>query len=609
MSIRNIAIIAHVDHGKTTLVDGLLKQSKTFEEHESYMNQDLILDSNDQERERGITIFAKNAAISYKGVKINIIDTPGHADFAGEVERTLNMADGALLLVDAQEGPMPQTKYVLKKALKLGLKVIVVINKIDKKNADLKRTIEKINDLFLDLASNDDQLDFPVIYSIGRKAKAWNEFPNNLDAPADLTPIFEKILDYIPEPNVDKTGPFQLQVTSLSWDSHMGKHVIGRINRGVAKVGMKAILLQEDNKQEECIIGKIFLNEGLGKVEVKEANAGDITVITGIKNASIGDTLCALGLLERLPALDLEEPTLNVSIGANTSPMKGQEGEFVNSRQILARIEKEVQTNIAMRYEVAQNGKFIVSGRGELHISVFLETLRREGYEIEVGQPKVISKIIDGIEMEPVEELTVDVSAEYVGAVKSELGQRRAVQVSEENLSSETTRMVFEITTKELIGLRSVLSTQSKGTSVVNSVFLRYQKATSAISNNLRKGALVSASVGKAATYGLRVAQDNGITFIGPGDVVYAGMVVGLNSRNKDLDINVCKGKTLSNVRSQGETAIVLSPPQQMSLEKCLSFLEEDELLEITPHSLRLRKTILDSTKRYRHQNSVSQAA
>ncbi len=599
MNIRNIAIIAHVDHGKTTLVDGLLKQSKTFQAHESYMTQNLILDSNDQERERGITILAKNAAISYEDVKINIIDTPGHVDFAGEVERTLNMADGALLLVDAQEGPMPQTKFVLRKALGLGLKTIVVINKIDKKNANVKRTLNKVYDLFLDLVSNESQLDFPVIYAVGRKAKAWDEMPEDFSIPGDLTPIFNKILSYIPEPGRDPNGPFQVQVTTLDWDSHKGKYAIGRINRGVAKQGMQVLLLKSDDTQEECKIDKIYVNHGLGRVEVTEGLAGDIVAITGIKNASIGDTLAAADTPECLPALDMEEPTLSVSIGANTSPFKGQDGEFVNSRQIKARIEKEIQTNIAMKFETDPNGKYIVSGRGELHISVFLETLRREGYEVEVGKPHVITKVIDGVEMEPVEEVTVDISQEYAGAVKSELGQRRGVQISQEELGDGGIRLVFEVTTRNMIGLSSNLSTLTKGTTVVNAIFLRYQ-TISPEGEKQRKGALVSSDTGKAATYGLRVAQDNGVTFIGPGEVVYPGMIAGVNSRNKDLIINVCKGKTLSNVRSQGETAIVLAPPQQMSLEKCLSFLEADELLEITPKSLRLRKAILDPTKRYR---------
>jgi GTP-binding protein len=606
MNIRNIAIIAHVDHGKTTLVDGLLKQSKTFQAHESYMTQDLILDSNDQERERGITILAKNASVEYKGVKINIIDTPGHADFAGEVERTLNMADGALLLVDAKEGPMPQTKFVLKKAFDFGLKMIVVINKIDKKDADIEGTLSKVSDLFLDLATADHQLDFSVIYASGREGKAWEEIPEDMTAPADLTPVFEKIVNYIPAPTRDATGPFQLQVTTLDWDAHKGKYAVGRINRGKVSPGMKVTLLKPEDIQEECLIDTVYMNQGLEKVEVSEGCAGDIVAITGIKNADIGDTLTDVASPERLPELKLEKPTLSIYIGANTSPLKGKEGEFVNSRQILRRIEKEIQTNIAMEFSTDAAGNYILSGRGELHLSVFLETLRREGYEIEVGQPQVITKAVDGVEMEPVEEVTIDVGLEYAGTVKSVIGGRRGILLSQEDIGSGTARLVFEISTRSMIGLSGILSTQTKGTAVVNSIFLRYQKANAGF-EQARKGALVASAAGKAAKYGLRVAQSNGITLVSPGTEVYEGMIVGLNSRNKDLEINVCKGKALTSVRDSAEETIVIASHHIMSLEQCLSFLEEDELLEITPQNLRLRKKILDSTHRYREARRNSQ--
>ncbi|MCA9302213.1 translational GTPase TypA [Candidatus Nomurabacteria bacterium] len=599
MNLRNIAIIAHVDHGKTTLVDGLLKQSKTFQEHESYMTQDLIMDTNEQERERGITILAKNTSVKYKGVKINIIDTPGHADFAGEVERTLNMADGALLLVDAQEGPMPQTKFVLKKALGLGLKTIVVVNKIDKRDADIDHTVGRVYDLFLDLATDESQLEFPIIYAIGREAKAWTKIPDDPSLPADLSPVFDAILSFIPEPNLDPTGPFQIQVTTLAWDTHKGKYALGRINRGKVVAGQKVLLLKHDGSQEDCVVDKVYMTEGLKRVDIEEGKAGDIVAISGIKNADIGDTLADPSSPERLPDLDLEEPTLSVSIGANTSPFKGREGDFVNSRQILARIEKEIQTNIAMKFNIDSSGQYVVSGRGELHISVFLETLRREGYELEVGQPRVITKVVDGVVMEPIEEVTIDVANDYDGAVKSELGRRRGIQVFQEDLGSNTARMIFELPTKSIIGLVGVLSTQTKGTAVVNTIFLRYQKMSAGM-DKLRKGVLISSDTGSTTVYGLRVAQDNGITFVGPGTDVYTGMIVGLNSRDKDLEINVCKGKALSNVRSLGEEAITIAPPQNMSLEQSLSFLEEDELLEITPKSLRLRKKILDTTQRVR---------
>ena len=599
MNIRNIAIIAHVDHGKTTLVDGLLKQSKTFKEHEAVMNESLIMDSNDQERERGITILAKNTAVNYKDIKINIIDTPGHADFGGEVERTLNMADGALLLVDAQEGPMPQTKFVLRKALHLGLKLIVVVNKIDKRDANIDRTIGKISDLFLDLAEHEDQLEFPIIYAVGRDEKAWNEMPEDINEDADLTPIFEKIIEYIPAPKVEQEGPFQMQVTTLAWDNHKGKYAIGRVQRGKVTEGMKIVDLKINDVQEDAQVTKVYVNKGLERVEVTEGVAGDIVALTGIKNADIGDTLADVSTPERLPELELEEPTLSVSIGANTSPFKGQEGEFVNSRQILERIQKEIQTNIAMKFEINENGDYILSGRGELHISVFLETLRREGFELEVGQPQVITKVIDGQTMEPVEEVTIDVPMEYEGAVKSEVGKRRGIQVYQEDLGGSLTRLIFEISTRGIIGLSSVLNTQTKGTAIINSVFSRYQPLSGGV-EKLRKGALIASEQGKASLYGLKNAQTNGVTFVDKAEMVYGGMIVGLNSRDRDLEINVCKSKTLTNVRSNAEEAILLTPATKMSLEQCLSFLEDDELLEVTPTNLRLRKKLLDSTKRYR---------
>ncbi len=552
--------------------------------------------------------MAKNTSITYKDTKINIIDTPGHADFAGEVERTLNMADGALLLIDAQEGPMPQTKFVLRKALSLNLKIIVVINKIDKKDADLNRTLSKVSDLFLDLATDEDQLEFPIIYANGRDGKAWLEIPEDFAAPADLTPIFDEILNYVPSPDLDETGPFQMQITNLSWDEHKGKYAIGRINRGKVTAGMPVLLLKEDGSKPEFTINKLYMNQGLKVTEVAEGLAGDIVSITGISDADIGDTISDISAPDRLPGLSLEEPTLSISIGANTSPFKGRVGEFVNSRQILARIKREIETNVAMKFNISDTGQYIISGRGELHLSVFLETLRREGYEIEVGPPRVITKVIDGVEMEPIDEVTIDVAVEYDGAVKNELGKRRGIQTFQEDLGSGTTRLIFEIPTKDMIGLGGILSTRTKGTSVLNSIFSRYQKISSS-GERLRKRALISASTGKTASYGLRVAQDTGITFFGPGVEVYAGMIIGVHNKSNDIEINVCKGKALSNVRSSGEEAIVIAPPQTMSLEQCLSFLEDDELLEITPTDLRIRKKILDSGDRMRASKRANKLA
>lgn len=598
-NIRNIAIIAHVDHGKTTLVDGLLKQSKTFRENEALMTAELIMDSNDQERERGITILAKNTAVNYKDTKINIIDTPGHADFGGEVERTLTMADGVLLLVDAQEGPMPQTKFVLKKALDLGLKVILIINKIDKPNARTEHTLERIHDLFLELAAHEDQLEFPTLYAIGRDGKAWSNIPADFSEDADLEPIFEEIIKHIPAPKNDETGTFQMQVNTLDWDSYKGKYAIGRVNRGVVKTGMKVAFINSDGKKEDAVVEKVFVNQGLKRVEADSAVAGDIVAITGIKNISIGDTLADSSNPEQMTPLKVDEPTLNISVGPNTSPFMGKEGKFVTGRQILERIERELQTNIAMRLNIGADGKYIVSGRGELHLSVFLETLRREGYELEVGKPTVITKVIDGVEMEPVEELTVDVDDEYIGAIKSEIGRRRGLLTSQEETQAGSSRLVFEIRTRAIIGLRGVLLTLSKGTAVMSSLLLRYEKAGGAL-QKIRKGVLIASHTGKTLAYGLENAQDKGPLFVGPGVQVYEGMIVGLNGRDEDLEINVCREKQLTNNRSSGEEGIFLIPYTQLSLEQSLGFIEDDELLELTPSSVRLRKKILNGDARAR---------
>ena len=604
MNIRNIAIIAHVDHGKTTIVDGLLKQSKTFRDNESMMTQDLILDSNDQERERGITILAKNTAVIYKDTKINIIDTPGHSDFGGEVERTLNMADGALLVVDSQEGPMPQTKFVLKKALELGLKIIVIINKIDKKDALVKNSLHKIYDLFLELATHESQLEFPILYAIGRDGKAWKDFDFSklaelTAAPADFTPIFEAVLKYIPQPESRDNEPLQMLVSTLDWDNYKGKYAIGRVTRGVVKPGMSVVLMSADGKQEKAVVEKVFVNQGLKRVETEVGVSGDIVSITGIKNTNIGDTVCDAATPEALPTIKIEEPTLAISIGPNTSPFLGKEGKFLTGRQILERIERELQTNVAMKFKIEDDGQYVLSGRGELHLSVFLETLRREGFELSVGKPRVITKIIDGVVMEPIEELTIDVENTHIGAIKSELGRRHGILISQEELTSESSRLVFEIATKGILGLRSVLLTLSKGTAVLSSTFSRYEKIGPAIPK-LRKGAIVASHSGKAVPHGLLPAHEKGPVFVGPQTMVYQGMIVGLNGRDEDVEVNVCKEKQLTNNRSVGEEGITIPPPIDMSLEQYLGLLEDDELLEITPVSLRLRKKILDPTLRRR---------
>lgn len=599
MNLRNVAIIAHVDHGKTTLVDGLLKQSKTFRENEAAFSQDLIMDSNDQERERGITILAKNTAVQYGDVKINIIDTPGHADFGGEVERTLNMADGAILVIDAHEGPMPQTKFVLKKALEIGLKLIVVINKIDKRNAQIEKVIEKTHDLFLDLATDVDQLDFPIYYAIAREGKAWGKIPENMNEKADLACIFEAIVSHVPAPEIDE-GKFQMLVTSLESDSFQGKNAIGRIKRGSIQPGKTITLIKKDGACEQARIDKVYVAQGLKKIEVQDAPAGEIVALTGIKNAGIGDTLADSENPEALPTIEIEEPTLKMSVAANTSPFAGKEGQFVTGRQILERIKKELETNVSLRMEMGKAGDYILSGRGELHLSVLIENLRREGYELEVGKPQVITKEIDGKMCEPMEELTIDVGTEHVGAVTAEVGRRKGSMLSQEENSDGTTRLTFNISTRGILGLRNQLLTLSRGTAIMNSIFTEFKPVGAAIPK-LRNGALVAHESGKAVAYGLYNAQGRGIVFIGPQTQVYEGMIVGLNSREGDLEINVTKEKKLTNTRAAGsDDALTLTPPTIFTLEQALDFLEDDELLEVTPKSLRLRKKLLNKNARVR---------
>ncbi|KKQ92910.1 MAG: Small GTP-binding protein [candidate division CPR2 bacterium GW2011_GWC1_39_9] len=600
MDLRNVAIIAHVDHGKTTLVDGLLKQSKTFRENEAAFTQTLIMDSNDQERERGITILSKNTAVKYGETKINIIDTPGHADFGGEVERILNMADGAILVIDAQEGPMPQTKFVLKKALDLGLKPIVIINKIDKLNSRIEEVISKTSDLFLDLATDAEQLEFPIYYAIGRDGKSWADVPENYEEFADLTPVFDAILNHVPAPDVERDEPFQMLVTSLDRDSFQGKHVIGRIKRGSIKPGTTITLIKKDGTTEQSRIDKVYVSQGLKKIEVEEAHAGEIVSLTGIKNAGIGETIADVNNPEALPIIDIEEPTLKMSVGANTSPFAGKEGQFVTSRQILERIQKELETNVSLKMEIDDDGDYILSGRGELHLSVFIENLRREGFELQVGKPQVITKEIDGKTNEPIEELTIDVASEHVGAVTSEVGRRKGSLLSQEENADSTTRLIFEISTRGLLGLRNQLLTLSRGTAIMNSLFLRFQPVGAPIPK-LRNGALIASEAGKAVAYGLNNTQARGTVFINPQTQVYEGMIVGLNARDGDLEINVCKEKKLTNVRAaSSDEAINLTTPTVLSLEQSLDFLEDDELLEVTPKHLRLRKKFLNATARVR---------
>jgi len=599
--IRNIAIIAHVDHGKTTLVDGLLKQSHTFRDNQAEMSQDLIMDSGDQERERGITITAKQTTVEYQGYKINIVDTPGHADFSGEVERTLNMADGVLLIVDAQEGPMPQTKFVLGKALALGLKPLVIINKIDKPGSRIVEVEDEVADLFLELAISDDQLHYPVYFAIGRDGKAWKEMPQDATAEADLTPIFEAIIGEVPAPEAQVDAPLQMLVTALNYDSFLGKYSIGRITRGVATRNQAVVLIKTDGTHVKGKIDKIFVNKGLGKVEVAQASAGDIVSITGVSEAHIGETIADAETPEALPVLDIEAPTLKVYLGPNTSPMKGKEGQFTTGRQIGDRLQKELETNVALQVEDSSIG-FLVSGRGELHLSVLIETLRREGYEFEVGRPQVVTQIIDGVEQEPLEELIIEVPDEYTGAVNQELGLRRAELKEHLQTTKGTTRLTYILPTRALLGLRNLMLTATKGTIIMNSLPHGYQPV-GAILPKTRNGVLIATEPGTTTPYALQTAESRGEIFVGPGTQVYQGMIVGQNNRNEDLDLNVCKAKQLTNMRSSSSDGTVqLTPYTQLSLEQCLDFIEDDELLEVTPKNLRLRKRYLLPHERKRHQ-------
>ncbi len=603
-NIRNVAIIAHVDHGKTTLVDGLLKQSNTFRENQAEMSQTLLMDSGDQESERGITITAKQTSIYHGDYKINIIDTPGHADFSGEVERTLNMADGVILVVDAQEGPMPQTKFVLSKALELGLKPIVVVNKIDKPARRITEVNDEVSDLFLELATNDDQLLYPTYYAIGRDGKAWPEVPENPEADANFEPIFDAIINEIPAPKVELEGDFQLLVTSLTYDNFLGKYAIGRISRGKVKSGEQIALIKRDGTVKKAKIDKLFAYRGLNREEIQEAFAGDIVAITGVSEAEIGETLADVNNPEALPTIEVEKPTLSMYLGPNTSPMKGREGEFTTSRQIGDRLKKELETNVSLQVEESGIG-FIISGRGELHLSVLIETLRREGFEFEVGRPQVVTIQEDGIEKEPVEELIIEVAPEFVGAVSQEMGARRAEMRAQESLPTGATRLTYIITTRAMIGLRNLMLTATKGTIIMNSLPYGYQEMGAKIPSS-RNGVLIAFEKGVSTPYALQSAESRGELFIGPGTEVYAGMIVGLNNRQEDLEINVVKEKHLTNMRSKSsDGAVQLTPYTDLSLEQCIDFIEDDELLEVTPQNLRLRKRYLDSNERKRMAKST----
>jgi GTP-binding protein len=566
------------------------------------MLQTTILDSNPLERERGITILAKNTAIYYKGYKINIIDTPGHADFSGEVERTLNMADGALLIIDAQEGPMPQTKFVLTKALELGLKIIVIINKVDKQLADIDKTLNATSDLFLELATDTKHLEFPVFYAIGREGKAAKTL-DELKESQDLEPILNEIIEFTPSPKVEQ-GNFQMLVSNLDYDVHKGKHAIGRIHRGDIVKGQNLVLLNVIGTKIPGKADSIRVSHGLKKIEVDQAFAGDIIDITGFPAVSIGDTIADVTGPEALPRIHLEEPTIKIAISANTSPFAGREGKFTNSRQILERLTKELETNISLKLD-KEGDRMIVSGRGELHLAILIETLRREGYEFQVEKPQVITRVVGGVIMEPIEIAMIDVPDEFLGVVTAEMGTRKGQMLNMMSDGKGNTRFEYKIPSKNLFGIRNDLLTNTKGTAIVNMLFLDYEPMSPNISQ-IRNGVLIASESGAALKYGLNNAQGRGITFIDSGTPVYEGMIIGENTRQDDIEINVTKEKKQTNMRASTSDVNLgaLTPATVMSLEECIDFLEDDELLEVTPKSLRLRKKFLTQLERMRQRRN-----
>ena len=592
-NIRNIAIIAHVDHGKTTLVDALLKQSHVFRANEQVAER--VMDSGDIEKERGITILSKNTSVMYNGVKINIVDTPGHADFGGEVERVLKTVDGVLLLVDAFEGPMPQTREVLKKSLALNLKPIVVINKIDRPGAEPEKVLDKVIELFIELNATDDQLDFPVIYASAKNGIAKMHLEDESD---NITCIFDTIIDKIAPPNCDMDGSMQMLVSNIDYDDYLGRIAIGRVERGKIKNGMPVAICKQD-KTEQGKIAKLFTFMGLKRVEVDEVDAGDIVAVSGIPDISIGDTICDSSNPEKIPFVNIDEPTVSMTFSVNNGPFAGREGEFVTSRHIRDRLFKELERNVSLRVkETASPDSFEVCGRGELHLSVLIEEMRREGFELLVSRPKVIFKEIDGVKCEPIEDLVVNVPDDAIGTVIEKLGRRKAEMKNMEPAELGHTKIEFKIPARGLIGYRTEFLTDTKGTGTMNSIFDCYEPYKGEIQSRTR-GVLVAFEQGTSITYGLYNAQLRGELFIGPGVEVYEGMIVGINSRNEDIAINVCKEKHLTNTRASGsDDALRLVPPIQLSLEKAIEFIAEDELVEVTPKNIRLRKKILNNKER-----------
>ena len=609
-NMRNIAIIAHVDHGKTTIVDSMLKQAGIYRENEQIVEQ--VMDSNDLERERGITILAKNTAINYKGIRINVVDTPGHADFGGEVERVLKMVDAVLLVVDSYDGPMPQTRFVLRKALEMGLKPIVCINKIDRPDGRPLQVVDMVLDLFIELGADDDQLEFPIIYSSGKTGIATTDLKEFQEGKElDFQPLLDAVVKYTPCPEGDVEGPLQLLVSNIDSDPYIGRIAVGRIERGTIKQGenVSIVTYGEDGKRNARIV-KLLRFHDLGKEEISEASVGEIVCVAGIPDINIGDTICDASTPEPLPFVDIDEPTIAMTFSVNDSPFAGQDGKFVTSRHIRDRLFKEIETNVSMRLEETDTTEaFIVKGRGELHLSILIETMRREGYEFQVSKPKVIMKEIDGVLCEPVEDLVLDVPEEFVGPVMEKLGSRKAELLNMLPPEKGYTRLEFRIPSRGIIGYRTEFLTDTKGNGIMNSVISGFEPFVGEIATR-NHGVLVAFESGEAMTYGLFNAQDRGSLLIGAGTPVYEGMIVGINPKPEDITVNVCKKKHVTNMRAAGsDDAMRLTPPLNLSLEQCLEFVEDDELCEVTPKNIRLRKKILNTDLRMKAQAAAKKQA
>jgi len=609
-NLRNVAIIAHVDHGKTTIVDSMLKQAGIYRENEQIVEQ--VMDSNDLERERGITILAKNTAIQYKDIRINVVDTPGHADFGGEVERVLKMVDSVLLVVDSYDGPMPQTRFVLHKALELGLKPIVCINKIDRPDGRPLQVVDMVLDLFIELGADDDQLDFPIVYSSGKAGVACYDIKDYQEGKElDFTPVLDTIVKHTPCPEGDPEAPLQLLVSNIDSDPYIGRIAIGRIERGTIKQGgaLSVVNFEEEGKRNARVV-KLLRFQGLGRQEIQEASIGEIVCLAGIPDINIGDTICDSSTPEALPFVKIDEPTIAMTFSVNDSPFAGQDGKFVTSRHLRDRLFKEIETNVSMRVEETDTTEaFIVKGRGELHLSILIEEMRRQGYELQVSKPKVIMKEIDGVVCEPYEDLVIDVPEEFVGAVIEKLGGRKAEMVNMLPPTKGYSRLEFRIPSRGLIGYRTEFLTDTKGNGIMNSVISGYEPVAGEIATRSH-GVLVAFESGDAMTYGLYNAQDRGNLLIGAGTEVYEGMIVGINPKPDDITVNVCKKKHVTNMRASGsDEAMRLTPPINFSLEQCLEFVEDDELVEVTPKNIRLRKRILNTDQRLKAEAKRKDAA